>query len=70
MCLAVQLGQRGDFERALELFLAMQMGNMEPTRGVLLAMLSACAATSHPRAARQLVEVPLRRLRSAFPSPA
>ena len=53
----VQLGKQHNFDRALELFLELQMGNMDPTRIVVSAFLAACVENSKPRPARQLIEV-------------
>lgn len=53
----MQLGKQHDFDRALELFLELQMGNMDPTRVVVSAFLGACADNGKPRPARQLIEV-------------
>ena len=53
----LQLGKHHDFDRALELFLELQMGNMDPTRVVVAAFLGACVENSRPRPARQLIEV-------------
>ena len=52
-----QLGKQHNFDRALELFLELQMGNMDPTRIVVSAFLGACVENSRPRPARQLIEV-------------
>ena len=54
---SVQLGKQHNFDRALELFIELQMGNMDPTRIVVSAFLGACVENSRPRSARQLIEV-------------
>ena len=55
--MVLQLGKKHDFERALELFLELQMGNMDLTRVVVAAFMGACIDNSKPRPARQLIEV-------------
>ena len=51
-----RLGKRGDWGRALEVFLAMQMAGCEATRGPCLALLGAAEASRRARPAVELLE--------------